>query len=253
MTTNSGTLARLPEPLGIIGGTGLYALDVLQDRRPLDVNTPYGETSAPPMTGTWNGHRVVFITRHGLDHGIPPHQVNYRANLWALGNAGVAGVLVVNCVGGIHPELTNGRWAVTRQVIDYTWGRESTFFRPGEVLRHVDMTEPFCPDLRALLLTMRESCDLYDGGVYGCCQGPRLETAAEIDRLERDGADMVGMTAMPEVALVRELDLPCAMLSLIVNRAAGRGEGTITLEGMKHYLKSGMVEMQRFLGELSSR
>ncbi len=242
---------KLPNPLGIIAGSGFYALDALSgaDMTRGSPLTPYGEAACAPIAGSWNDHQVAFLTRHGEKHDTPPHLVNYRANLTALQQVGVRGLLLVNCVGGIPPTLGPGRICVPNQVIDYTWGRESTFFDQGEV-RHTDLTEPFCAEFRAAILAAGASHDLHAGGVYGCAQGPRLETAAEVNRFARDGVDYVGMTAMPEVALARELEWPCAMLSLVVNYAAGRGEGVIDQTDVSRILAEGMPRVQKLIGEL---
>lgn len=243
----------IPDSLGVISGSGLYNLDALTQRRTLSKATPFGEASGELVAGTWHGHRVVFLSRHGLEHCIPPHLINYRANIWAMHEAGVSGIIIINCVGGIHPELDNGRIAIPDQLIDYTWGRESSFFKVGDEVKHIDMTYPFSADFRNTLLKVKKDFNLYDGGVYGSCQGPRLETAAEINRLERDGVDMVGMTATPEAFLIRELELPCAMISMMVNRAAGRGDGVIDQADVSIVLAQGMAKIQEMIGSLLLR
>lgn len=192
--------------------------------------TDYGAPSAPVRELEYGGRRVYFLARHGDDLAIPPHRINYRANLKALQLLGVDRVIALNTVGVIDPRRYPGYLAVPLQLIDYTYGRDHSIYDGKSAsLDHVDFTEPFCPRLRQGLVSaaMASGVPCHDGGVYAVTQGPRLETAAEIDRLERDGADFVGMTAMPEASIARELRMSYACLSLIVNHAAGRGEGTI--------------------------
>ena len=211
--------------LAIIGGTGLTRLANLNVKHRRAVRTPYGEPSAQLTSGSVGGAPVIFLARHGDGHTIPPHQVNYRANLWALKEEGASEVVSVASVGGIRRELGPGTVVVPHQIIDYTWGRASTFFEGEAAVKHVDFTEPYTRALRErILAAARRSGEAAgDGAVYAATQGPRLETAAEIDRLERDGADIVGMTGMPEAALARELDLAYAAIGVVVNHAAGRG------------------------------
>lgn len=216
--------------LGIIGGSSLDRLTALEGVRRVEMDTPFGAPSGPLLRGELTRHAVIFLARHGENHQWPPHKINYRANLWALQQQGVTEVVAVATVGGISEVFVPGVLAVPDQIIDYTWGRASTFYdgaasdSPGEV-RHIDFTQPFASALRERLLKVGEirGESLQDGGTYAATQGPRLETAAEIKRLSRDGADMVGMTGMPEAALARELGLPYAMLAVVVNAAAGTG------------------------------
>lgn len=188
--------------------------------------TRFGLPSADLRRSDIHGHSVLSIARHGEPHTIPPHAINYRANLVALEEAGATAIIALNTVGVVSDVRNSGEIAVPDQILDYTWGRQHTIYdgNEGEV-GHIDFTEPFSGQLRRDLLDAAKvaAIDCFDGGVYAATQGPRLESAAEIDRLERDGADFVGMTAMPEAAIARELGLPYACLALIVNRAAGRG------------------------------
>ncbi len=212
--------------LGIIGGSSLNRLADLENPRPLKVTTPYGEPSAALIRGTLNGGTVFFLPRHGDGHVIAPHRINYRANIWALHAQGVSSVLAVTTVGGIGEAFAPGTLLVPDQIIDYTHGRESSYFDGLlQPLDHIDFTRPFGQAMRRCLLQAGADTGepLHDGGVYGATQGPRLETAAEIERMARDGADVVGMTGMPEAALAREMGLDYAMLSIVVNAAAGRG------------------------------
>lgn len=209
--------------IAIIGGTGLTRLAGLEIARREVVFTPYGEPSGPLTHGELRGRKAVFLARHGYGHTIAPHKVNYRANLWALKSIGVKRVVAVASVGGIRSDLEPGTLAVPHQIVDYTTQRENTFFEEQKVV-HVDFTEPYDAALRGLLLRAAESIDVRVArdGVYAASQGPRLETAAEIDRMERDGCDMVGMTGMPEAVLARELELAYACCAVVVNWAAGR-------------------------------
>jgi 5'-methylthioadenosine phosphorylase len=213
--------------LAIIGGSGLSRLAVLESVERRSVGTPFGETSAQLTTGRLDGNEVMFLPRHGDAHSLPPHRINYRANIWALKEAGAEGVIAIATVGGIRGAFGPGTIVVPQQIIDYTWGRPSTFFEgQGDAVTHVDFTEPYSAPLRSRILeaARRAGEPVFDGGVYGATQGPRLESAAEIDRMERDGADLVGMTGMPEAALARELGLPYAAIAVVVNHAAGRGD-----------------------------
>lgn len=194
------------------------------------VATRFGEASAPIHTVAIEGRPVLSLARHGDDHSIPPHAINYRANLAALQELGADSVIALNTVGVVSTIRQSGEIAVPDQILDYTWGRQHTIFDGADgVVEHIDFTAPFSADLRAELLAAAGAAglDCFDGGVYAATQGPRLETAAEVDRLERDGADYVGMTAMPEAAIALELGLRYACLALIVNRAAGRGDTPI--------------------------
>ena len=212
--------------LAIIGGTGLTQLANLEITHRQVMRTPYGEPSGAITFGRLRQHEVLFIARHGYGHTIPPHEVNYRANLWALQDQGAQQVISVAAVGGIRADLSPGSIVLPDQIIDYTSGRAFTFFDGREhPVTHIDFTQPYHPKLRQKILQAAKLAKVkcMDGGVYAATQGPRLETAAEINRLERDGADMVGMTGMPEAALAKELGLSYAAIAVVVNHAAGRG------------------------------
>jgi 5'-methylthioinosine phosphorylase len=242
--------------LGIIGGTGLTELANLEITHRQVVRTPYGEPSGALTFGRINAHEVVFLARHGYGHTIPPHMVNYRANLWALHTEGAQDVVSVAAVGGIHPNLQPGVIVVPDQIIDYTWGRRHTYFDTVDEgpVNHIDCTEPYAHELRALCMTAiaqtGETC--VDGGVYAAVQGPRLETAAEINRLERDGATMVGMTAMPEAVLARELGVNYAAICIVANHAAGRGdsEHSIRYQDIDAVLANAMSRVRAILEHL---
>lgn len=213
---------------GVIVGSGMAGFG--REAETLAVSTACGEPSSPLRRVEFAGREVLVLPRHGVEHQIPPHRINYRANLLALEMSGVTSVLCVNTVGVVPASPVPGELVVPAQLIDYTWGREHTYF-DGESARieHIDVAEPFSGTLRDALLAAASAASVpcHDGGTYGVTQGPRLETAAEVDRYERDGVDFIGMTAMPEVALARELGLDVACLSMIVNPAAGRGRGPI--------------------------
>ncbi|OOG27684.1 methylthioadenosine phosphorylase [Thioalkalivibrio denitrificans] len=236
--------------LAIIGGTGLTSLKGLEISRREVMHTPYGEPSGPLTHGILAGREVVFLARHGYSHTIPPHQVNYRANVWALKHAGVSAVVAVAAVGGITAEMRPRRLVFPNQIIDYTWSRAHTFFNKDLThVVHVDFTEPYDADLRRKLIEAARTIkiDAVEQGTYGATQGPRLETAAEIDRLERDGCDLVGMTGMPEAVLARELELPYATCAVVANWAAGRGEGVITMDEVRENLDAAMANVRRVL------
>lgn len=217
--------------LAIIGGSGLTQLaNLAVDHREV-VRTPYGDPSGPLTFGQIGCAEVVFLARHGYGHTIPPHAVNYRANIWALvKGAGADSIVSVASVGGIRADLVPGTLLVPDQIIDYTWGRNCSYFgEPGEEgsqVVHVDFTHPYDAALRQRVLDRALDAGeaVLDGGVYAATQGPRLETAAEINRMERDGADIVGMTGMPEAVLARELGVPYAALCVVANWAAGRAD-----------------------------
>lgn len=241
--------------LAIIGGSGLTQLSNLEVQRREVARTPYGEPSGALTFGRLAGRDVVFMARHGHGHTIPPHEVNYRANMWALQAAGVSRVVSVASVGGIRADLVPGSIVLPHQILDYTYGRKMTYVSGedglGKEVRHIDFTHPYCAELRAECLKagQRIKLPLIDGGVYAATQGPRLETAAEVNRLERDGADMIGMTGMPEAALARELGLNYAAISVVANYAAGRhgSERGIVMTQVGEVLQEAMVKVRELL------
>lgn len=238
--------------LAIIGGTGLAAVADAAPAAP-SRRTPYGEASALPQRCPALGD-ALFVNRHGEGHALLPHEINYPANLWLLRELGAEAVVAVLTVGGIAPGLASGDLLLPRQIVDYTWGRQHTFSTAASPV-HVDFTTPFDADLRARLAAAAEAAQLAlaeDAGVYGCTQGPRLETAAEIDRMERDGCTVVGMTAMPEAALARELGLAYAGICLVVNPAAGRGAGELTLAAMRGVVAAASPQVLRLLAALAA-
>jgi 5'-deoxy-5'-methylthioadenosine phosphorylase len=236
--------------LAVIGGSGLYRLDVGEFTQTHSVVTPFAAESVEVVEELAVSGAVLFLPRHGVHHSIPPHRINYRANLWALQALGVELVVAINAVGGISAGMTAGTLVVPNQLIDYTWGREHTFFTGEHALdKHVDFTVPYDQPLSSVLVQSAKALkvDCHHGGVYGCMQGPRLETAAEIQRLRRDGCDIVGMTGMPEAGLARELGLRYASLALVVNRAAGIEEGAISMEQIRQTLVTGMERVRSVL------
>lgn len=240
--------------LAIIGGTGLANFASLQEVRRQVVRTPFGDPSCALSFGHVDGRRTVFLARHGYGHTIPPHEINYRANLWALQEVGVRQIVAVATVGGIRADCIPGALVVPHQIIDYTHGRHGTYFEGNEEpVTHIDFTEPYDEGTRQRLLggARRAGVEVIDGATYGCTQGPRLETAAEIRRLERDGCCVVGMTGMPEAALARELEIPYASMCVVANYAAGKGASgtTISFEDIRRVLDGSMDLLHRVLEE----
>ncbi|KPJ94056.1 MAG: 5'-methylthioadenosine phosphorylase [Gammaproteobacteria bacterium SG8_15] len=239
--------------LAIIGGTGLTKLESLNISDREIVHTPYGEPSGPLSHGQLFGKDIMFLPRHGYGHTIPPHKVNYRANLWALKEAGAKCVFAVAAVGGIRNDMGPGVLVVPDQIIDYTWSRMNTFFEEGlKQVVHIDFSYPYSHALRQKILQAAAAANvsIVDGVTYAATQGPRLETAAEINRLERDGCGIVGMTGMPEAALARELKLDYATCAVVANWAAGRGEGEITMKEIVAELSGGMKKVAAILEQL---
>jgi 5'-methylthioinosine phosphorylase len=236
--------------LAIIGGSGLTSLPALDIERREVMHTPYGEPSGALTFGSLCDRDVVFLARHGYGHTIPPHMVNYRANLWALQHIGANRVIAVCAVGGIRQDLQPGSIVIPDQIIDYTWSRHHTLYEKDLTsVTHIDFTEPYCPELRTVLIegASRAGIDVITSGTYGATQGPRLETAAEITRMEKDGCHMVGMTGMPEASLARELGLCYASCAVSANLAAGRGAGPIEMETINTVLAEGMGKVGAIL------
>jgi 5'-methylthioinosine phosphorylase len=234
----------------IIGGTGLTRLDTVQVTGKELRTTPYGAPSGPVIRGTMAGREVLFLPRHGDPHAIPPHKINYRANIQALKDCGVHAIIAVNAVGGITPTMGPCVIAIPDQIIDYTWSREHTYSDgTTDTVNHIDFTIPYSTGLRQRIITAAAGIGLpiETRGTYGATQGPRLETPAEIVRMERDGCDIVGMTGMPEAALARELDIEYACIALIVNWAAGKSDEEITMEIIQRNLDNGMDKIRRLL------
>jgi 5'-methylthioinosine phosphorylase len=238
--------------VAIIGGSGLSQLGNMEVTQRRVARTPYGEPSGPLTFGRIKGREVMFLARHGYGHTIAPHEVNYRANMWALKDAGADLVVSVASVGGIRADITPGALVLPDQIIDYTWGRSSTYFEgAGVPVNHIDFTEPYSAGLRRKLLAAAKACGekILDGGTYAATQGPRLETAAEITRLERDGAHIVGMTGMPEAALSREISLDYAAIAVVANYAAGRADSkrAVPLDKIGEVLDEAMGRVRRII------
>lgn len=239
--------------LAIIGGTGLTSLDSLHISGREVVDTPYGEPSGALTYGLFCDRPVVFLARHGHGGNIPPHRVNYRANISALKQLGISRVISVNAVGGIQADLAPGMLLIPDQIIDYTYARGHTFFEDDlSHVVHVDFTEPYCPSLREVLVAAAREArvEAVERGTYGVTQGPRLETAAEVDRLERDGCDVVGMTGMPEAVLAHEMEMCYAACTVVANAAAGRGTGPISMAEIDANLQTGMERVRTLLTQV---
>jgi len=242
--------------LAIIGGSGFTKLPTLEILRREVVHTPYGEPSAPLTHGRFGEVPVVFLPRHGAGHTIPPHKINYRANIWALKQVGATKVVGVAAVGGIREDILPGDLAIPDQIIDYTYSRGHTFFEEDLTqVTHIDFTYPYCEEMRQALIDAAASLEqpVVTHGTYGATQGPRLETAREVDRLERDGCDIVGMTGMPEASLAREQGLCYAHCAVVANRAAGRGKGFISMAAIEEQLELGMKKVRVLLAHLVER
>ena len=239
--------------LAIIGGTGLPRLEGLEIERREVMHTPFGEPSGAITYGNLCGTQIAFLPRHGYGHTIPPHMVNYRANLWCLKNKGISKVIAICAVGGIREDIVPGSLIIPDQIIDYTWSRHHTFFEKDLAsVTHIDFTEPYCQEMRTSLISAAREAgvSVIESGTYGASQGPRLETAAEIDRMEGDGCHMVGMTGMPEAALARELDFCYATCAVSANRAAGRGTEPITMEMIDRNIATGLEQVRTILKQL---
>ena len=236
--------------LGVIGGSGLYGLSA--SGRQKAVSTPWGPASGPTVIHEVGGG-VAFIARHGTDHSIAPHRVNYRANVHALREAGCDRVLAVSSVGGIAPACQPGKLVVPDQLIDYTWGREMTFQGEGDAVRHFDFTDPYSPDWRGKVTGALSELEIefVDGGTYAAVQGPRFETAAEIRRLAADGCHIVGMTGMPEAILAREAGLDYAAVCPVGNLAAGIATDELSMDDVIGAVGSGMERVTSLITNLA--
>ena len=236
--------------LAIIGGTGLTQLNGLIITKRETLTTPYGLPSADFITGEYNQKEVIFLARHGNPHTIAPHKINYRANIWGLKHLGVENIIAVAAVGGITPEMAPAHIAIPDQIIDYSHSRLHTFFEDeNNPVTQIDFTYPYNRALRAALIIAAKNAEINISpiGTYGCTQGPRLETAAEIKRMEKDGCDLVGMTGMPEASLAKELEMNYAAISVIANWAAGKTAGEITMAEIERHLHNGMIKVANLL------
>jgi len=236
--------------IAIIGGSGLDSLPGLEICSTEKLTTPYGDPSGPVSYGKIHGTEVVFLPRHGPDHTIAPHKINYRANIHALKNIGIEQIIAVAAVGGITGEMLPGTIVIPDQIIDYTWSRQHTFFEgSSDQIVHIDFTHPYCEALRQHIIESanRISLPILTQATYAATQGPRLESIAEINRLQRDGCDLVGMTGMPEASLARELDICYASCCVVANRAAGKAAGEITMQQIEAVLEQAMGQVRSLL------
>ena len=244
--------------LAVIGGSGLSQLANLDVSHREVLRTPYGEPSGAVTFGQICGGPVAFLARHGYGHTIPPHEVNYRANIWALWKRGAIGIVSVASVGSIRADLKPGDIVIPHQILDYTWGRKSTYHEgPDCTVTHIDFTDPYDRSLRRQLINAASAAGIpvSDSAVYASTQGPRLETAAEINRMERDGADVVGMTGMPEAVLARELGVPYAAINVVANYAAGRADSRdgISFESIQGVLHESMGHVRSIIEKMIDR
>ncbi|MFT4730120.1 MAG: 5'-methylthioinosine phosphorylase [Granulosicoccus sp.] len=237
--------------IALIGGTGLTKMEGLTVTRREMVKTPYGAPSSPLVFGELNGTPVAFLARHGSTHRIPPHRVNYCANIWALNSVGIKRVIAVGAVGGISEDCGVGAIVIPDQIIDYTSSRQNTYFDGGEEpVEHIDFSYPYNEAIRQALINGAKASDqatVVEGGVYGATQGPRLETAAEIRRMANDGCTIVGMTGMPEAALAAELGLAYACLGVVINAAAGHNDKPIDTAELPAAITSAMKSARQVL------
>ena len=241
--------------IAIIGGTGLSQINGLQILEKKQLSTPFGSPSGDYLLGQMDDTDIIFLARHGNPHIIPPHKINYCANIWGLKELGVKQIIAVAAVGGITTAMHPGRIVIPEQIIDYSYGRKHSFFEENlDQVVHIDFTYPYSETLRNQLRSAAQlvRLDIHSGGVYGCTQGPRLETAAEISRMERDGCDLVGMTGMPEAALARELKIEYAACAVVANWAAGKTAGEITMSEIEQNLKQGMADTASLLEKFIS-
>lgn len=240
-------------PVAVISGSGAsLQMPGLESSEKIDLNTPYGKTSSPIYRARIAGCETYVLFRHGAVHKIPPHKINYRANIWALAELGCDVAVSIATVGGIRSDLKPGDLVLPDQVVDYTWGRETTFYDGDDgKVGHLEIAAPYCAQLRELIVRAGEisGIDIVDGGAYAVTQGPRFETAAEIDRIEKDGGSIVGMTGMPETALAAEKRICYACVALIVNQAAGRGDQAVDMVEIRQSWKVGYQRISALLGQ----
>ena len=236
--------------LAIIGGTGLNLIDGLKTSATKTLNTPFGTPSGSYLCGSYFGKDIIFLARHGNPHTIPPHKINYRANIWGLKELDVTEIISVAAVGGITPKMAPTTIILPDQIIDYSYGREHTFFSDNiESVTHIDFTFPYCQQLCSQLIKIakNEAISIIPKGTYGCTQGPRLESKAEISRMERDGCNIVGMTGMPEAALAKELNINYSCIAIVANWAAGKTAGAISMSEIEQHLTNGMIDVKKLL------
>ncbi len=240
--------------IAIIGGSALPRLEGFEELSRQTVDTPYGPPSSPIVAGKFADQEVYFLDRHGLERCTAPHKINYRANFWALEQLGVKNILGTSIVGGIRSDMTPGHFVFPDQLIDYTVNRPSSFYEDEFGFhRHIDFTYPYCPVLHDILVNCAQilGLDFSDDATYGVTQGPRFETVAEVNRLEKDGCDVVGMTAMPEAVLARELDIGYATIGIVGTKAAGRSDGLhVSIDEITSVVEASMEQMYRLFALL---
>ncbi len=237
--------------IGLIGGSGLYEIEGLEITKEISISTPYGEPSSVYKIGTIGDKEIVFLPRHGIPHSIPPHKINYRANIWGFKSLGIERIISVSAVGGINKDLSPGDIVLLDQIIDMTYGvRESTFYDKDKVV-HIDFTNPYCPEMRDFIFKSSQNIGLpiKSTGTYICVNGPRLETAKEIQFFSLIGADVVGMTAMPEAALARELEICISGISVVTNYAAGISERKLTTTEVVETMKNSIDRIKALIKE----
>ncbi len=237
--------------IGVIGGSGLYEIKGLILKNKEKITTPFGKPSEQYFIGKIGNIEVIFLPRHGSHHNIPPHIINYRANIWGLKKLGVERIISVSAVGGIKKGLKPGDIVVLSQVIDMTKKRKSTFYDGKTGVIHIDFTEPFCPEMRQTLLKAgrRVRVPVKDGGTYVAVEGPRLETATEIKSFRILGGDVVGMTGMPEASLARELEICYSGISVVANYAAGINKKKLTTTEVMEAMRASTEKIKRLLKE----
>lgn len=234
--------------LAIIGGTGVYDPRILADIREEEVLTPYGDVRV--RVGRYEGEEVAFLARHGAGHSVPPHLINYRANIWALKRIGVERVIATTAVGSLNLEMKPGHFVITDQFLDFTSGRAATFYDGGDQgVVHIDVTEPYCPECRGVLKGAAEGLGItvHGGGTYVCTNGPRFETPAEIRMFQKLGGDLVGMTNVPEVVLAREAGLCYATVSMVTNFGAGISPTPLTHEEVLEVMAENAEKLRKLI------
>lgn len=236
--------------IGVIGGSGFCEIEGVVIKDVKNISTPFGNPSGSYRIGELSSREVVFLSRHGTSHHIPPHKINYRANVWGFKELGVERIISFNAVGGLSPETEPGTIIVLDQIIDMTKGRESTFY-DGDKVVHIDFTEPYCPELRESIFAAggKRRIELKESGTYVCVNGPRFETNAEIKFFSDIGAHVVGMTAMPEASLAREAELCFAGIAVVTNYAAGITEKRLITTEVIEVMKETTVRLEYLLKE----
>lgn len=235
--------------IGVIGGSGLYEIKGFVLKKKSTISTPYGKPSDQYLTGTMGKTEIIFLPRHGSHHNIPPHMINYRANIWGFRKLGVDRILSISAAGGINKGLKPGDIVISDQILDMTKERKSTYYDGKEGVIHIDFTEPYCPELRRILLKAgrQKRLSLKNGGTYVAVEGPRLETASEIKSFSILGGDIVGMTGMPEAALARELEICYAGISVVANYAAGISRRKLTVAEVMEAMKDSTEKIKDLL------